>query len=262
MPPLLLLLLVTLGLTPPPAGDARPAPERKTVAVLAFDNNTGKADYDPLGRGMAAMMTTDLATVKELQLLEREKLDEVTREIDAQRSRYFDSTTAVRVGRLTGAQYIVVGSLAAADPQLRIDTRIVRVETGAIVKTARVTGPQEEFFDLQKKLVKQLVRDLDVALAPDDSARLDAAMEANRVDMAAVLRISSALNLADAGDYGGATLRIAPVVARYPNSTFLKLTADEIKRRSARASEQKAKTKINEGVNKLIKRKWPPAPAS
>lgn len=258
MPSLLLLLLVTLGLAPwPPAGNA--APQRKTVAVLAFDNNTGKADYDPLGRGMAAMMTSDLASVKALQLLERDQLDEVTREIDAQRTRYFDSTTAVRIGRLAGAQFLLVGSLAAADPQLRIDTRLVRVETGAIVKTARVTGPQEEFFDLQKKLVKQLVRDLDVALAPDDSTRLEAALEANRVDMAAVLRVSTALNLADAGDYGGATLKIAPVVARYPNSTFVKLTADEIKRRSTRASEQKARTKINDGVNKLIKRKWPPA---
>jgi len=38
----------------------------------------------------------------------------------------------------------------------------------------------------------------------------------------------------------------------------VKLTSDEIKRRSTRATEQKAKTKINEGVNKLIKRKWPP----
>jgi TolB-like protein len=251
------LVLAALGLAPTALATAS-APARKTVAVLAFDNNTGKTDYDHLGQGMAAMMSTDLASVKELQLLEREKLSEVTKEIDAQRSRYFDSTTAVKVGRLSGAQYIVIGALAAVDPQLRIDTRIVRVETGAIVKTARVSGKQEDFFDLQKKLVKQLVKDLDVALTPDDSLLLDAQQEANRVDMAAMLRVSSAMSMADAGDYGGATLRIAPVVAKYPNSTFVKLTADEIKKRGSRASEQKAKTKINQGVNKLIKRKWPP----
>lgn len=258
MPILRLLVLAFVGLTPALRSLPAPPAPRKTVAVLAFDNNTGKADYDHLGQGMAAMMTTDLASVKELQLLEREKLAEVTKEIDAQRSRYFDSTTAVRVGRLTGAEYLVVGALAAVDPMLRIDTRLVHTETGAIVKTARVAGKQEEFFDLQKKLVKQLVKDLDVALSPADSTALDARQESNRVDMPAMLRISSAMNLADAGDFGGATLRIAPVVARYPNSTFVKLTADEIKRRASRASEIKAKTKINDGVNKLIKRKWPP----
>mgnify|MGYP003297987318 CR=1 FL=1 len=36
------------------------APDRKTVAVLYFDNNTGRSDYDPLGKGIAAMMISDL----------------------------------------------------------------------------------------------------------------------------------------------------------------------------------------------------------
>lgn len=259
MPTLLLLVLAALGFAPTAMSSAV-APARKSVAVLNFDNNTGKADYDHLGQGLAAMMTTDLAAVDDIQLLERQRLADVTKEIDAQRSGYFDSTTAVKVGRLTGAEYIVIGALAAVDPQLRIDTRIVRVETGAIVKTARVTGKQEEFFALQQRLVKQLVKDLGIALTPEDEAKLDARQSANRIDeLDAVVRLSNAMSLADAGDYGSATMKIAPVVAKYPNSTFVRMTADEIKRRASRASETKAKTKINEGVNKLIKRKWPPA---
>jgi TolB-like protein len=259
MPTLLLLLLTALGLAPAAIGTAA-APARKTVAVLNFDNNTGKADYDHLGQGMAAMMITDLAAVDDIQLLERQRLADVTREIDAQRSRYFDSTTAVKVGRLAGAQYIIIGSLAAVDPQIRIDTRIVRVETGAIVKSAKVTGKQEDFFDLQKRLARQLVKDLDIALSPEDDAKLEARQQANRVDeLDAMVRLSNAMSLADAGDYGGATLKIAPVVAKYPNSTFVKLTADEIKRRASRSTEQKTKDKINDGVNKLIRKKWPPA---
>lgn len=257
MPVYVLLLLAALGLSAAPAPLGTSA-AKKTVAVLNFDNNTGKADYDHLGQGMAAMMTTDLSVLEDIQLLERQRLADVTSEIDMQRSRYFDSTTAVKVGRLTGAQYIVIGSLAAVDPQLRIDTRIVRVETGAIVKSAKVTGKQEEFFDLQKRLARQLIKDLDVALTPEGEARLDAQQERTRVDeLDAMVRLSNAMNLADQGDYGAATLKIAPVVAKYPNSTFVKLTADEIKRRASRNSEQKAKTLINDGVNKLI-RKIPP----
>ncbi len=260
MPSLHALALLTVGLLPAAAGIATTLPARKTVAVLAFDNNTGKADYDHLGKGMAAMMTTDLAAVDEIQILERERLADVTREIDAQHSRYFDSTTAVKVGRLSGAQYIIVGSLAAVDPQVRIDTRIVRVENGAIVKTAKVSGKQEDFFDLQKRLTKQLVKDLDIALTPEDEAKLDARQQSNRVDdLEAMVRVSNAMSLADAGDYGGATLKIAPVVAKYPNSAFVKMTSDEIKQRASRKTEQKAKDEINKGVNKLLRRKWPPA---
>ena len=45
---------------------ARPATEpptsaapKKNVAVLYFDNYTGKPDYDPLGKGIASMMISD-----------------------------------------------------------------------------------------------------------------------------------------------------------------------------------------------------------
>jgi TolB-like protein len=268
MPTSVLLVLLALGLAPsalapsaaplavPPAVSAA----RRTVAVLDFDNHTGKSDYDHLGKGLASMMTTDLSAVDELQLLERQRLDAVTKEINLQGTAAFDSSTAVKVGRLAGAQYIVLGTLAAVDPQVRIDTRIVRVETGAIVKTARVSGKQNDFFDLEKRLVKQLTKDLDVALTPEGEAKLDARQEANRVDdLNAMVTLSNAMSMADAGDYGGATFKIAPVVAKYPNSTFVKLTADEIKKRASRSTEQKAKSKINEGVGKLFKKKWPPA---
>ena len=258
------LRVVVLALLLAPLSGPRPAHRapmaaRKTVAVLRFDNNTGRSDYEHLGTGMAAMLTTDLSAVDDIQLLERERLDDVTREIDRQRTPAFDSTTAVRVGRLSGAQFIVIGSLAAATPQLRIDTRVIRVETGAIVKSATVTGRDDQFFDLQRRLARQLVKDLDIALTPEGDAALEARQQAGRVDdVGAVVALSNAMSLADAGDFVGASRTIAPVVARYPNSTFVSLTASEIRARAAASAAQKAKTGINSGINKLLRKKWPP----
>ena len=40
---------------------------------------------------------------------------------------------------------------------IRIDTRVIRVSTGEIVKTAKVTGDEKKFFDLQQKLSKELL---------------------------------------------------------------------------------------------------------
>ncbi|HEX4933846.1 MAG TPA: CsgG/HfaB family protein [Gemmatimonadaceae bacterium] len=249
---LVLTAIAVVALPAPPSGGAALA--RKTVAGLAFDNNPGNTEYDHLGQGMATMMTSDLAAVDEIQLVERQRLDDVTREIERQRTSYFDSTTAVKVGRLSGAEYIVTGAFVSVEPNIRIDTRVVRVETGAIVKTAKVTGKEEDFFDLQKRLARQLVKDLDVALTPAGEAKLDERQEANRVnDLGAVLGMSNAIAQSRTGDYGGAVVTMAPVVAKYPKSVVVRATYDEIKRQSANSGKQKAK----EGINKLIRRRWP-----
>jgi TolB-like protein len=256
----LLVLLVLLGTGSDRVGTSRgaPVPARKTVAVLSFDNHTGKTDYDPLGKGIASMMTTDLSSVDAIQLLERERLQDVIKEMDAQQTAYFDSSTAVRVGRMVGAQYIVTGAIAAVQPQIRLDTRVVRVETGEIVKTAQVTGKEDQFFDLEKRLAHKLLDGLEVALTPEDERKLQTRQESNHInDLSTVLGFSQAIALSDRGDYVGAATRMAPVMKAAPNSLVVKLTYDEIKRRAAAKSKSKANDKAKEGLGKLL-RKWPP----
>ena len=65
--------------------------------------------------------------------------------------------------------------------------------------------------------------------------------------------MSNAIALSDAGDYAGALTKMAPVVARYPNSVVVKVTYDEMKRRATNSTKQKAKSRLNG----LIKKKWP-----
>src|SRR3954468_19500676 len=186
--PLFALLLALLS----------PAPAKKNVAILYFDNYTGKADYDQLGKGISSMMISDLSVVKEIQLVERDKMQDLIKEIDLQRTKYFDSTTAVKVGKMVGAEYVVVGAFAAADPKMRIDTRVVRVETGEIVKTAQVTGDQDKFFDLEQDLANKLIDGLGIALSPDQQAALAARQEQNRIDgVSTMLNFSRALNRYD-----------------------------------------------------------------
>ena len=103
-------------------------------------------------------------------------------------------------------------------------------------------------------LARQLVKDLDIALSPEGEAKLDARQQSNRVDdLDAVVGMSNAIALSDAGDYAGALTKMAPVVARYPNSVVVKVTYDEMKRRATNSTKQKAKSRLNG----LIKKKWP-----
>ena len=240
---------------------AAPSPEsladsaKKTVAVLYFDNNTGKADYDPLGKGIAAMMISDLGAVEEIQLVERERMQDLVKEMETQHTRYFDSTTAVKVGRMTGAEYIVVGAFAALQPRMRIDTRVVRVATGEIVKTAQATGDEDKFFEIQQTLAKNLVDGLGLALSPEEQARLAAKQEENRIDAAStVLAFSQALSAYDRADFMGAAERMAPAMRASPNSMLVRAAYDQMKSRAAASATQKAKDKVKAGLGGLLRR--------
>lgn len=233
---------------------AAPAP-RKSVAILYFDNYTGNQDYDPLGKGIASMMISDLSVVPEIQLVERDRMQDLVKEIDMQHTKYFDSTTAVRVGHMVGAQFIVVGAFASAQPQMRIDTRVVRVETGEIVKTAQVVGDRDKFFDLEQALANKLVDGLGVALSPEEHDRLVAQENANRVDaLSTLVAFSEALALYDRGDYVGAVQRAGPAIQAAPNAVFMQVAFDEMKHRAAAAAADKAKDKINSGLKGIFKR--------
>ena len=228
---------------------------RKTVAVLSFDNNTGRGDYDPLGKGVASMMISDLSSVQEIQLVERDRTQDLLKEMELQHTKYFDSTTAVKAGRMVGAQYIVIGAFAAVEPKIRLDTRVVRVETGEIVKTATVTGDQDKFFDLEQQLANRLIDGLGVALSPEDQQRLASRQRANRVDaLSTMLGFSQALARYDAGDYVGAAERMGSVLRASPNSDLLATSLSEMRRRATAASQEKAKDKLKAGLRGVFKK--------
>lgn len=235
-----------LGRTP------REAPP-KTVAVLYFDNNTGSADYDAMGRGVAAMLITDLSGVPEIKLVEREKLQAVLTEQKMQQSGFFDPATAVKAGRLLGAEYLLTGAFTARDPEIRIDTRVVRVETGEIVRTAKVQGKEDKFFDLQQKLARELVKGLPVAVSPEAMAELEQKQQKNRIDDATTMvAFSQGLQRLDYGDHVGAIEKLGPVMLKAPESAIVQAAYAEAKRRSGNAAKQQVRNKAKE-----LLRRWP-----
>jgi TolB-like protein len=254
---LLIVLQALLLFSPSHGSPAAPgaAFRARTLAVLNFDNNTGRADYDPMGRGIAAMMITDLSVSPELRIVERERMQDVLSEQKMQRSPMFDSTTAVKAGRLLGAEFIATGSLAAADTELRIDMRVMRVETGQIVKAARVIGPEARLFDLEQELADGVLKDLDIALSPESEALMRKRQEANReIGVGSFRAFSNGLAAMDAGDYLTAAQEFQPLVMKSPGSLLVELAYGEAKRRAALAAQEVAKKKVGDALKGLFKK--------
>jgi TolB-like protein len=249
------VLFLALALLAPSASLPTERPiQRKTVAVLAFDNASGRAEYEPLGKGLAAMTITDLSAVEDIRLVEREHLQSLTAEMDLQRTAYFDAATAARVGRMAGAEYVVVGALAALQPRIRLDARVVRVETGEIVKTAQASGSEKRIFEVQEKLSDELIDGLAIALSPEQAERLRAEREANRIEeLQTVLAYSTALDLFDRKDYAGAAAAMYRVTRSAPRSTLVRVTYEQFRARAA----AHAGNRLRDGINRWLGGKRP-----
>src|SRR5882724_7355772 len=87
-------------------------PARPVISVLYFDNKSTNADLDVMRKGLADMIVTDLVAWDGVTVVERDRLEAVLAELKLQSSKKLDAATAVKVGKLIGAQYYLTGAMA------------------------------------------------------------------------------------------------------------------------------------------------------
>ena len=131
-----------------PAAKAAPT-GRVAVSVLPFKNATGEAALDPLRDGMMEAAVTSLANIEGTRLIERGQLDLDINELEFSNSAYVDPKTRAALGRIVGAEVVVMGTTVASAKKLRAMARLVHVETGEVLGTAQVEGDASDLFALQ-----------------------------------------------------------------------------------------------------------------
>ncbi len=180
-----------------------PAPAIKQpirTALLYFDYEGQVADLVPMRKGLAQMLITDLQGQPGVQLVERERLEEVLAELKLQRGRAVDPSTAAKVGKLLGAQYLVLGRINDFMGKLRIDARVVHVETAALVKAARADGKLEDFMDIEQSLAGNLREGLQSVRPPEaPPAPKVAKKPSHKLRPEVLLAYSQALDARDRG---------------------------------------------------------------
>lgn len=148
----------------------------KTIALLDFSNNSlfDKEKYSSLSSGLAEIMITELSKVQAFKLVERKKLNSLIEEMQLSQSGLMSEESSVQVGKLMGAQYLVFGSyMVDTKDKVRIDVRIVEVETGLTIKAEEVTDKLSKIFDIIKKLNEKIIQDLDVKLSKQERKLLE-----------------------------------------------------------------------------------------
>jgi TolB-like protein len=154
----------------------------KTIAILYFENNSivDKDKLDPLKKGLADMLITEMSKIKGLKVVERQRIQSIIDELNLSETDLVDNASTQKMGKLLGAQVMLFGGFSNLfKDKFRIDVRIVRTETGETLKAEEETGELDEFLTMLQSLSKKIARDLDVKLTSDDKNRLEATRDGN-----------------------------------------------------------------------------------
>jgi len=142
------------------------------IGVMPFENVTKDSSLDWLSMGIPETITSDLLVIKGIVLVDRLQLRKVLREQGLQLTGAIDEATAVKVGKLIGADILVVGAFQKQAQTMRLTARFVNVQTGGILQTAKATGKLNDIFDLQDQIVKDLVKNLNIELKQNELIQL------------------------------------------------------------------------------------------
>ncbi len=140
-----------------------------TLAVLDLKDGGSMGpdvqDLSNLGAGLAMMLTTEMMRNPRATLVERDQIKQLVAEQGLTLSGMVDAATAIEVGKLLGARYMLFGTYTDVMSRLRIDVRVVEVETGRLRQAKEVTRPREDVFESVAELAGMIFDDLELAPA-------------------------------------------------------------------------------------------------
>lgn len=130
---LLIFLLILLGLpSPVSAGEAR-------IAFLEFQVNGRDLDKD-LGIAASERVQNVVVRSSRVFVVERTQFKNLAKEHELQYSALVDESTAIEIGKIAGADYVVLGSLNAMGSILFLTARLVDVQRGLVIEGFEVTS--------------------------------------------------------------------------------------------------------------------------
>jgi hypothetical protein len=147
---------------------------RPVVVVFTFDNNAigaGRADFDGIKTGVQDLLITDMASNAKIRLVDRAHIAEIQAEQNMVKSGAVDPQTAVRLGKILGAQYAVTGGWTSdAAGKAILTGRTIDIETSQILGNAqKIEGKKDDVLSMISELSTKLNSNMN--LAPKPGAR-------------------------------------------------------------------------------------------
>jgi curli biogenesis system outer membrane secretion channel CsgG len=189
------------------------AQDLPTVAVLDFTSfmmGDGGAAVN-LGKAITAMLVTEFSNRDGIQVIERAQLNDMLREQDLVLSGRVDESSAIEIGKMLGAQYVLLGQASSIVDNLRMDIRAVDVETSEIVAVLKKSDRTSELLSVV------------VALADEFGQQL------NLVPVPATIAFSRAVDFEDRGELDRAIQEYERTLELHPSHRDAQLALERLR---------------------------------
>ncbi len=132
---------------------------RLAIGVLPF-SRYGQAGN--ISESITDKMITQLVNLKRFRVIERSAIDKVIKEQDFGMSDMVDLQAAAKVGKLAGADAIVIGSINIEPGFAKVSARVVDTETAETM-----VAKEEKSGNTTQNVIEMLVEDLTVSIYND-----------------------------------------------------------------------------------------------
>jgi TolB-like protein len=175
-----------------------------------------------LGKAVSAMLVTEFSGREGMAVVERQDLQALLQEQRLAMSGRVDEGSAVEIGKLLGAQYMLYGQVASIVDQLRVDIRAVDVETSEVVAVIKKMDNTSELLNVI------------VMIADDFSEALDLVPPSERpevepIPVRATIEFSRAVDFEDRGEVEQAIEHYEATLEIHPNHRDAQRALDRLR---------------------------------
>jgi len=160
------------------AGTGKALNRRRTVAVLPLKNATARPEVAWLSTGLPEMLTTELGAGEKLRMISGEEVAHMKIDLSLPDSDTLSTQTLSQVGRVLGADLVVLGSYAdLANGKLRVDLHLQDIAAGETLASVAQMGDEKDIFDLISAAGAQLRAKCNAGeITPQDQAAVRASL--------------------------------------------------------------------------------------
>lgn len=155
------------------------------ISVNDFIVTSGNPDLKPLGKGFSELIAYEVKKSPKVRLVEREKRNELFKEMELSMTGAVDEKDQVKAGRMLACDYIVFGEIVDMAGTLMLSLRMTKVESGEVVWRKQLTEPGKNYPYISAFFAKDILTTLklDVDRSINESVSAKRAMDENAVVM-------------------------------------------------------------------------------
>ncbi len=218
-----------------------------TIAVLNFNNITELQELNPVEKGMAIMLISDLAKLERFQIVERARMQALIDELVIAEQGVTAPETTARLGKMLGAERVVGGDiLMLMRDTFKLNSNLLEVPTESITGHPQAQGELlAELFKMEKELLFEIIAQLKITPTPEEEEKLKKNLTDN---LQAFLYLIEGLEHSDKGNNLQALESFENAGTADPGLTLADQLINEILTRDIKAEKAAADSARSRGL--------------